>query len=79
MYAQLIDDVSRRTLGSASDFEVAGRSLDRMARAEGVGELVARRARALGIVSAVFDRGGRRYLGRVKALAEAARKAGLKF
>ena len=83
IYAQLIDDSRRHTLTSAStlDPEIRGQ-LDgkaKTAKAELVGSLVAKRALANGINQVVFDRGGYKYHGRVKALAEAARQTGLKF
>jgi len=83
IYAQVIDDGAGRTLAAASDTEKAlasnrdGKKKTDVAVA--VGELVARRAREKGIEQVVFDRGGYRFHGRVKALAEAARKAGLRF
>ncbi|MBV9119183.1 MAG: 50S ribosomal protein L18 [Chloroflexi bacterium] len=81
IYAQVIDDVSRRTLVAASDIDAdgKGKSGDKTARAKLVGGLVAKRATAAGIKKVVFDRGGYLYHGRVKALAEAARDAGLEF
>lgn len=83
IYAQVIDDQAGRTLASAStlDPEIRG-SLDGKTKTEQarlVGELVGRRARDKGITEVVFDRGGFRYIGRVKSLADAAREAGLKF
>lgn len=83
IYAQVIDDSRQHTLASAStlDSDVAT-ELDgkvKIARAELAGSLVARRALATGIRQVAFDRGGYKYHGRVKALAEAARAAGLKF
>ena len=83
IYAQVIDDSRVYTLTSASTIdpevkgEVAGKK--KTARAELVGSLVAQRAMNKGINQVVFDRGGYKYHGRVKALAEAARQAGLKF
>jgi len=83
IYAQVIDDVAGRTLVAASDMEKAlatnrnGKKKTDVATA--VGELVAQRAREKGVEQVVFDRGGYRFHGRVKALAEAARKAGLRF
>ncbi len=83
IYAQVIDDTKGHTLASGStlDPEIKG-ALDgkaKAAQAELVGALVARRALSLGIEQVAFDRGGYKYHGRVKALAEAARKEGLKF
>ncbi|GIW71444.1 MAG: 50S ribosomal protein L18 [Planctomycetota bacterium] len=80
-YAQVIDDVSGRTLAAAStlDSEVRAAAGAKTARARAVGKLVAERARAAGIERVVFDRGGFKYHGRVKAVAEAAREAGLEF
>ncbi|MBI2848292.1 MAG: 50S ribosomal protein L18 [Chloroflexi bacterium] len=83
VYAQVIDDTRGHTLASASTLDTEARSnLDskaKTAQAEMVGALVAKRALSLGIEQVTFDRGGYRYHGRVKAVAEAARKAGLKF
>lgn len=78
IYAQVIDDNAGRTLASAStnDKEAAGYGGNAAAAAE-VGKRVAERARKAGIEKVVFDRGGHRYHGRVKALAEAVREAGL--
>lgn len=81
IYAQVIDDVKGHTLVSAStlDPEIKG-SLDgkaKTAQAELIGSLIAQRARSLGIEQVAFDRGGYKYHGRVKAIAESARKAGL--
>ncbi len=80
IYAQVIDDVQGRTLAAASSQEPAmrGRSLNRETAAE-VGRMLAERARAAGVETIVFDRGGNPYHGRVKALAEGAREGGLKF
>jgi len=83
IYAQVIDDSRGHTLTSAStiDPEIKGQ-LDgraKTAQAELVGSLIAKRAQAKGINQVVFDRGGYKYHGRVKALAEAARQTGLKF
>jgi large subunit ribosomal protein L18 len=83
IYAQLIDDQSGRTLASASDLEPSARgTLNDKSKTEVagiVGQLLAERALDQGLRRLVFDRGGFRYHGRVKALAEAARKAGLEF
>lgn len=79
IYAQLIDDVSGRTLAAASDLGLKKISGGRLKAAEAVGRLLAKAAKSKQITAAVFDRAGRRYHGRVKTLAEAARDAGLKF
>jgi len=76
IYAQLIDDVQARTLAAASDREVSGAATKTEA-AKAVGELLAERAKRAGIESAVFDRGGRLYHGRVAAVAEGAREKGM--
>jgi len=79
IYAQLIDDDARRTLVAASSTDAADGKGSRIERAKAVGALLGERAKAKGIAEAVFDRGGYRYHGRVKALGEAARGAGLQF
>lgn len=83
MHAQIIDDVQGHTLVSAStvDPEVRGQldDKDKAAQAQVVGEVLAKRALDAGITQVVFDRGGYVYHGRVKSLADAARKAGLQF
>lgn len=83
IYAQVIDDRAGITLASASsiDTELRGKmaGLNKTQQAALVGEAVAQRAKAKGINVVVFDRGGYRYIGRVKALADGARKAGLDF
>ncbi len=83
IYAQLIDDNQGRTLASASSLEKDVRtklsSACNKAAATEVGKLIAERAKAAGIENVIFDRGGYIYHGRVQALAEAAREAGLKF
>ncbi len=76
IYAQLIDDQNGRTVASASDAAGTGKKSE---RAAAVGTQLAERAKAAGIENVVFDRGGYRYHGRVKALADAARKGGLVF
>jgi large subunit ribosomal protein L18 len=80
---QVIDDTSGRTLAAASSVETglrqAVKSTASLAAAETVGKAVAERAKQAGITTVVFDRGGYIYHGRVKALAEAARSAGLEF
>ena len=75
IYAQLVDDLSARTLVATSDLGAADGN--KMARAKKVGEAIAERARSMGVERVVFDRGGRLFHGRVKALADAAREAGL--
>lgn len=77
IYAQLVDDLTGRTLAAADSREVEGAE-NRKDAAQRVGELVARRASEAGIQTAVFDRGGNQYHGRVAALAEGARENGLK-
>jgi len=82
IYAQVIDDMSGRTLVSASTAE--GKKENRrtggnVAAAKSVGKTIAERAKAKGVSKVVFDRGGYIYHGRVKALADAAREAGLQF
>ncbi|MBL1065612.1 50S ribosomal protein L18 [Streptomyces sp. 7-21] len=81
MVAQVIDDTQGHTLVSASslDASIRGTEGDKSAKAKQVGALVAERAKAAGIEAVVFDRGGNKYAGRVAALADAAREAGLKF
>jgi large subunit ribosomal protein L18 len=83
IYAQVIDDVAGHTLAAASDVEkeIAGSAAgkNKTERAKLVGQAVAERAKAQGIEAVVFDRGGHKYHGRVKALADAAREAGLGF
>ena len=77
IYVQLVDDQSARTLAAASDRELTDG--DKSARAKSVGKAIAERAKAAGVERAVFDRGGRLYHGRVRALAEGAREGGLKI
>ena len=79
VFAQLIDDTSGRTLAAVNWTEDDLKTLPRMEQATRAGALLAERAKAAGVESAVFDRGGYRYHGRVKALAEGAREAGLTF
>jgi len=87
IYAQIIDDLHGKTLVSASTAEgqkVEGQKEDRrtggnVAAAKNVGKSIAERAKAKGVSKVVFDRGGYIYHGRVKALADAAREAGLQF
>jgi large subunit ribosomal protein L18 len=79
--AQVIDDTRGLTLASASTLEDSVRAVtgDKSARAKEVGKLVAERAKAAGIDSVVFDRAGNKYHGRIAALADSAREAGLGF
>jgi large subunit ribosomal protein L18 len=77
IYAQLVDDSEARTLASASDAGIADG--DKSARAKRVGQTLAERAKAAGVDRVVFDRGGRLYHGRVKALADGAREGGLEI
>ncbi|HEX8959083.1 MAG TPA: 50S ribosomal protein L18 [Solirubrobacterales bacterium] len=79
VFAQLIDDDAGRTLAAVNWIEPELRKLTAAAQAKRAGELLAERAKAAGIESCVFDRGGYQYHGRVKALAEGAREGGLKF
>jgi large subunit ribosomal protein L18 len=83
IYAQVIDDLQGQTLVAAStldaDVKKDTKQKNKTVRAELVGTLLAKRATEKGISQVAFDRGGFRYHGRVKALAEAARKGGLKF
>ncbi len=81
LHVQVVDDTVGRTLVSAStlDASVRGTEGDKSAHARAVGALVAQRAKDAGITAVVFDRGGNKYHGRIAALADAAREAGLEF
>ncbi len=79
IYAQLIDDRSGKTLAAASDSELKDKKLKKTEQASEVGKLLAEKAKAKKIEAAVFDRRDKKFHGRVKALAEGAREAGLKF
>jgi large subunit ribosomal protein L18 len=83
MYAQVIDEEAQNSLAAAStvDQELRDKEqgLNKTEQARLVGKLVAERAMSKGVTKVVFDRGGYQYIGRVKALAEEARKAGLDF
>jgi len=81
IYAQIIDDIQGRTLCAASTREksLKGMNVKRIEQSTAVGKLLAEKALAAGVTKVVFDRGGYLYHGRVKALAEAAREAGLRF
>ena len=77
--AQLIDDVGSVTVAAVNWTEADVKTLARMEQAKRVGELLAQRAKDAGVETCVFDRGGYQYHGRVKALADGAREAGLAF
>ena len=81
IYAQVVDDGAGRTVVSASslDASLRGKDGDKKAQAAAVGTLVAERAKEAGITAVVFDRAGNRYAGRIAALADAAREAGLQL
>ena len=81
IYAQVVDDTRGHTLASASTLDVTLRTADgdKSKAATAVGTLIAERAKAAGIDAVVFDRGGRKYHGRIAALADGAREAGLRF
>src|SRR5690242_9824183 len=83
IYAQIIDDDQGRTLAAASsleqDLKAQHKRGSNIASAKAVGNLIASRAKEMGIEAVVFDRGGFQYHGRIKALADAAREGGLKF
>ena len=79
IYVQLIDDDAAQTIASASDREVQAGGDGKTDVAKAVGSLIAERAKASGIQSVVFDRGGRLFHGRVAALAEGAREKGLRI
>jgi large subunit ribosomal protein L18 len=77
--AQLIDDVKGHTVAAVNWIEADLKSLARMEQAKKAGELLAERAKAAGVETCVFDRGGYQFHGKVKALAEGAREGGLRF
>jgi large subunit ribosomal protein L18 len=79
IFAQLVDDDSGRTVAAVNWTESDLRKLDPMEQAKRAGETLAKRASEAGIEACVFDRGGYRYHGRVRALAEGAREGGLKL
>ncbi len=83
IYAQIIDDTKGVTLAAASSIDTALRGdlagQAKLAKSQAVGRLIAERAREKGISKVVFDRGGYRYHGRIKAVADAAREGGLEF
>jgi large subunit ribosomal protein L18 len=78
VYAQLIDDGTSHTLASASTLEMKAKG-NSLSQAQEVGKAIAAKAKAKGVSQVVFDRGGFLYHGRIKALADAAREAGLEF
>ncbi len=83
IYAQVIDDIDGNTLVSAStidkDLREKMKGMKKTEQAKAIGQAIAERAKSKGISSVVFDRGGFRYVGRVKALADGAREGGLQF
>lgn len=83
IYAQIIDDIQGKTLAAASSLDKTLRkslsSTGGIEAAKAVGKLIADRAKAVKVTTVVFDRGGRMYHGRIKALADASREGGLKF
>ena len=79
IYAQLIDDERGHTVAAAGSHEAALRGLSKGEAAGEVGKLLAERAKGAGVSRVVFDRGGYKYHGRVRALAEGAREGGLEF
>ena len=83
MYVQVIDDVARKTICGVStlgpEFKATGKKGGTVEGAAALGEIIGKKALEAGITEVVFDRGGHLYHGRVKAVAEAAREAGLKF
>ena len=81
VFVQVVDDIAGNTIASASTMEADLRAAsgDKTAKARRVGGLVAERAKAAGVEAVVFDRGGNRYHGRIAALADGAREAGLNF
>ena len=79
IYAQLIDDIDGRTLVAASSYEEGVGGSNPLERAAAVGKLLGQRAKEAGLTSAVFDRNGYKYHGRVRALADGAREGGLTF
>jgi large subunit ribosomal protein L18 len=79
LYLQLIDDVSGKTLASANSKELKDKSKGKTEKAFNLGKLLAEKASKKGLSSVVFDRGGYKYHGRVKAVADGAREGGLNF
>ena len=79
LFAQLVDDSRGHTVAAVAWTEPELRELSRMEQAKRAGEVLAQRAKEAGVSSCIFDRGGYRYHGRVRALAEGARESGLTF
>jgi large subunit ribosomal protein L18 len=79
IYAQIIDDQRARTLVAANDLEIKNKKIKKTDKAKEVGKLIAQKAAEQKITKVVFDRGGNKYHGRIKAVAEGAREGGLKF
>lgn len=79
VYAQLVNDENGKIMASVSDLKMKGKKGSKIDIASEIGKLIAQKAKDLKIEKIVFDRGGYKYHGRIKALAEASRKEGLKF
>lgn len=79
IYAQIIDDASGKTLVSANEGDLKGENKNKIIRAQELGVIIAKKAVGKKIEKVVFDKGGYKYHGRVKALSEGAREGGLKF
>lgn len=79
IYAQLIDDNKGKIIASASDLKLAKSKKNKTEKAKEIGKLIAAEGKKLQVEKAVFDRGGYKYHGRIKAVAEGAREGGLKF
>lgn len=79
IYIQLIDDEKGKTIASASDSKLKKEKMKKILKAKEVGKLIAKKAKEKKIAKIIFDRGGYKYHGRVKAIAEGAREGGLKF
>ena len=79
IYAQLIDDVARKTLASVSPLELKAKKISKTEQSQELGKAISVKASEKKISTVVFDRGGYRYHGRVKAFADAAREGGLQF
>ena len=79
IYVQVIDDAASKTLISVSDFSKTKKKVAKSESAKSIGQMVGEKMKAAGINTAVFDRGGFKYHGRIKAVADALREAGIKF